>query len=83
MSSTSPTQAHDGHAVVHQSKEQLVRIGREVREDLATPGALGAITGAAILGAALLIGLPETIVGAATGLVVYRILSGAREARRP
>lgn len=68
----------DGRRFAHETVESLERLGRDARDelkrDVKAPSTRAAIAGAAVLGAALVLGLPETILGAAAGVVVYRIL---------
>jgi hypothetical protein len=87
MNGTQPAgNRRDGRKVVHKGREAIERFGHqaaiELRRDVTSPQAAAAVAGAAVLGAALLFGVAETIVGAAAGLVVYRILRrrGAEQA---
>lgn len=69
-------------------KEQMVREGRqflerarqEAREDLSSSNTGAAIAGGAVVAFAVFVGLPETVVGAAAGYLVYRILERQRQA---
>lgn len=82
--STSGT-SHDGHGthpsrgdIVREGKQLLSRAKEEARQELKHSTTGAAIAGGAVVAAAMLIGLPETILGAAAGLVVYRILESRR-----
>ncbi len=68
----------DRPGVPQETTQKLGHFGRDVREelrrDLKAPTTAAAIAGATLAGIAMLIGAPETILGAAAGLIVYRIL---------
>jgi hypothetical protein len=81
MSSSNPAETRtNGHkARAEHRKESMERAGREVREELKDPTTPAVIAGALVLGAAFLVGVPEAILGAAAGLVVYRTIKRHRE----
>jgi hypothetical protein len=68
----------DARRIVIQTRHTLEVAGAEVRHRLSTPRTGAVIAGAAVVGAALLIGLPEAILGAIAGLVVHHILERKR-----
>jgi hypothetical protein len=80
MSSTNPAEARTNgqKTTEHHRRESLERAGREVREELSTPTTGAAVAGAIVLGAAFLFGIPEAILGAAAGIVVYRTMKKRR-----
>lgn len=68
----------DARRVVVQTRHTLEVAGAEVRQRLSKPRTAAALAGAAVVGAALVIGLPEAILGAIAGLVVHHILERKR-----
>jgi hypothetical protein len=52
----------------------MERVRRGASEELKKPSTGAAIAGALVIGAAVVVGVPETILGATAGLIVYRIL---------
>lgn len=59
-----------GHAAIEQGKETV----REIGGVIAKPGVSATITGGLVLGAAVLFGIPEALVGAGAAWVAYRTL---------
>ena len=77
MSSAGPETPSNGqlrHRIVEQTKHSLERLGQEVRQDTRSPMVGAALAGAAVVGAALLFGLPEALLGAIAGAWTYRTL---------
>jgi hypothetical protein len=64
--------------IMRESKQFLERAKVEAREDLSSSNTGAAIAGGAVVAAAVFLGLPETILGAAAGWVVYKILERGR-----
>lgn len=65
-----------------ESKAFFERLGTDMRGELRKPTTGAALTGAVVIGAAVVFGAAETAVGAAAAYVTYRIIRGRRAARQ-
>jgi hypothetical protein len=90
MSNAEPAVTNGAGRMELEPKRQepsIERVRRGASEELKKPSTGAAIAGALVIGAAVVVGVPETILGATAGIVVYRILrkgkGGERRASSP
>jgi hypothetical protein len=62
------------HSFIAAGEETLKRLGRQAREEMKKPTTGAAVAGAVVAGSAVLLGVAETVIGAAAAYVVYRLL---------